>query len=136
MRVKIMALDVDKELKIVWIVGIIVILVYGLWFFISYESYHAMLGFEAYFAPVTARVVAGIFISWAIIMIRLYKELDNWEKIEEWMLFAVLTNTFVLIAQIIGITVYNTLGAGTIIIIIINLFFIILGIHIIMQKRK
>jgi hypothetical protein len=131
-----MALDVEKELKVVWILGIIVLLVYGLWFFIAYESYHAMFGFAAYFAPVTGRVIGGVFISWAIIMIRLYNQLDNWEKIEEWMLFAVLTNIFILIAQIIGITGYNTLGAGTIIIIILDLIFIILGIHVIMQKRK
>ena len=131
-----MALDVDKELKIFWIAGLIVVLIYGLWFFISYESYYALLGTAGYFAPVTARVLGGVFISWGIIVIRLLKKLDNWEKIEEWMLFAVMNQILILIAEIIGIVMYNVLSAGTIIAMIVNIFFAILGIHIIIQKRK
>ncbi len=131
-----MALDVEKELKIFWIAGIIVLLIYGLWFFISYESYHAIFGVAAYFAPVTARIVGAIFIAWLVIMIRLFKERDNWEKIEEWVLFTVMVQSLMIVAQIIGIIMYNTLTTGTIIAIIINLFFAIVGIHIIMQKRK
>ncbi len=131
-----MALDVDKELKIFWIAGLIVLLIYGLWFFISYESYYAILGTAGYFAPVTARIVGGIFISWAIIIIRLFKKLDNWEKIEEWVLFAVMVQILILIAEIIGIVMYNVSSAGTIIAMIVNIFFAILGIHIIIQKRK
>jgi len=131
-----MAFDVDKELKIVWIAGIIVLLIYGVWLFISYESYYAILGTRGYFAPVTARIVGGMFISWAIIAIRLLKKLDNWEKMEEWLLFTVMTEILVLIAEIIGIVMYNMLSVGTIIVIIIAIFFILAGIHIIMQKRK
>lgn len=131
-----MALDIEKELKIYWILGLIVVLIYGLWFFISYESYYALTGGGPYFHPVLGRIIGGMFISWAIIIIRLYKKLDNWEKIEEWMLFTVMTNILVLIAEIIGIIVYNLLTGGTIIVIIINIFFVIVGIHIIMQKRK
>ncbi|MFX0186584.1 MAG: hypothetical protein ACFE8A_02490 [Candidatus Hodarchaeota archaeon] len=131
-----MALDVDKELKIFWIAGLIVLLIYGLWFFISYESYYAILGTAGYFAPVTARVVGAVFISWAIIVIRLLKKLDNWEKIEEWVLFAVMAQILIFIAELIGIIMYNVFSAGTIIAMIVNLFFAILGIHIIIQKRK
>ena len=131
-----MALDVDKELKIFWIAGLIVVLIYGLWFFISYESYYALLGTAGYFAPVTARVLGGVFISWGIIVIRLLKKLDNWEKIEEWMLFAVMNQILILIAEIIGIVMYNALSTGTIIAMIVNIVFAILGIHIIIQKRK
>ena len=131
-----MALDIEKELKIFWIAGMIVLLIYGLWFFISYESYYAILGVAPYFAPVTARIVAAMFIAWLVIMIRLYKKLDNWEKIEEWVLFGVMAQILILIATIIGIIMYNLLSAGTVIAIIVNLFFIILGIHIIIQKRK
>ena len=130
-----MALDVEKELKIFWIAGMIVLIIYGLWFFISYESYHAVLGQAGYFDPVMARLVAAMFIAWLIVMIRLYKKLDNWEKIEEWVLFGVMVQILMIIVQIMGIIMYNILNAGTIIAIIINLFFTILGIHIIMQKR-
>ena len=131
-----MAFDVDKELKIFWILGIIVLLIYGLWFFISYESYYAILGTAGYFAPVTGRIIGGMFIAWLVIMIRLYKQLDNWEKIEEWVLFTVMVNILIAIAEIIGIIVYNVVSTGMIIAIIINIFFAVLGIHIIIQKRK
>lgn len=131
-----MALDIEKELKIYVILGIIVLLVYGLWFFISYESYYALTGAGPYFHPVFARIIGGVFISWAIVIIRLYKDIDNWEKFESWILFTVLVQIFTLIAELMGIIVYNMLTAGAIIVIIINLFFIIVGIHIIMQKRK
>ena len=130
-----MALDVEKELKIFWIAGMIVLISYGLWFFISYESYHAVLGQAGYFDPVMARLVAAMFIAWLVVMIRLYKKLDNWEKIEEWVLFGVMVQILMIIVQIMGMIMYNILSAGTIIAIIINLFFTILGIHIIMQKR-
>lgn len=131
-----MALDVEKELKIFWIAGMIVLISYGLWFFISYESYHAVLGQAGYFDPVMARLVAAMFIAWLVVMIKLYKKLDNWEKIEEWVLFGVMVQILMIIVQIMGMIMYNILNAGTIIAIIINLFFTILGIHIIMQKRK
>ena len=131
-----MALDVEKELKIFWIAGMIVLIIYGLWFFISYESYHAILGSAGYFDPNLGRIVGGIFIAWVVIMIRLYKKLDNWEKIEEWVLFGVMVQILMAIAQIISMIMYNILSAGTIIAIIINIFFAVLGIHIIIQKRK
>ena len=131
-----MALDIDKELKIFWITGMIVLIIYGLWFFISYESYHAVLGQAGYFDPVMARLVAAMFIAWLVIVIRLFNKLDNWEKIEEWVLYSVMVQILMIIVQIIGITMYNILTTGTIIAIIINLFFAIVGIHIIMQKRK
>jgi hypothetical protein len=131
-----MALDVEKELKIFWIAGMIVLIIYGLWFFISYESYHAVLGQAGYFDPIMARLVAAMFIAWLVIVIRLFNKLDNWEKIEEWVLYSVMVQILMIIVQIIGITMYNILTTGTIIAIIINLFFAIVGIHIIMQKRK
>ena len=131
-----MALDIEKELKIFWIAGMIVLIVYGLWMFISYESYHAVLGQAGYFDPVMARLVAAMFIAWFVITIRLFNQLDNWEKIEEWVLFSVMVQILMIIVQFIGIAMYNILSAGTIIAIIINLFFAIVGIHIIMQKRK
>ena len=130
-----MALDVDKEIKIYFIIGLIVLLIYGLWLFISPESYVAINNYP-YFAPVTARIVGGIYLAWAIIIIMLYKELDNWEKIESWMLFAVISNIFTAIAGIIGFVVYNIPLGSFIIGTILNIFFAIVGIHIIMQKRK
>ncbi|TFG24234.1 MAG: hypothetical protein EU529_05010 [Promethearchaeota archaeon] len=131
-----MAFDVEKEIKIWWITGIIVLLVYGVWLYISPESYRALLGSHRYFDPVSSRIIGGIYIAWAIIGIRIFKKLDNWEKIEEWMYFGVMVQILILIAEIIGIVMYGIFGVGVIIVIIINIFFTILGIHIIMQKRE
>jgi len=44
-----MALDIEKELKTYIIIGLIVLLVYGLWLFISTESYYAMTGGGCHF---------------------------------------------------------------------------------------
>ena len=101
-----MALDIEKEIKIFWIAGIIVLIFYGLWFFISYESYNAIMDVGIYFSPVAGRIIGAIFIAWLVIMIMLYKKLDNWEKIEEWVLFSVMANILILIAFIIGIVMY------------------------------
>ena len=131
-----MAFDVEKELKIFWIAAIIVLIFYGLWLFISYESYNAIMDGGLYFSPVTGRIIGAIFIAWLVIMIMLYKKLDNWEKIEEWVLFTVMANILIAIALILGIIMYKILFVGTIIAIIVNLFFALAGIHIIMQKRK
>ena len=128
-----MAFDVEKELKLFWITGMIVLIVYGAWFLVAYESYYALFGGN--FAPVFSRLIAAIFIGWFIVTVRLYKKLDNWEKIEEWVVFSVMVQTLMIIVQIMGIVMYNILNGGTIIAIIINIFFTILGIHIIMQKR-
>ena len=131
-----MTLDVNKELKIYWILGLIVALIYGFWLFISPESYHAVTGGGPYFSPVSARILGGIYIAWAVIIIKLYKEIENWEKIENWMLFAVIEESLSAIAQILGIIIYNMSITTYIIGIIINIFFAIVGIHIILQKKK
>ena len=128
--------DVEKELKIFWIAAIIVLIFYGLWLFISYESYYVILGGRLYFAPVAGRMIGGIFIAWLVIMIMFYKKLDNWETIEGLALFTVMANILILIAFILGIIMYKILAVGTIIAMIVNLFFAVLGIHIWIQKRE
>ena len=131
-----MALDVDKELKIYVYIGLIVLIVFGLWLFISAESYHAAMGGGPYFSPVTSRYLGGVYIGWAIAIIPLLKKLDQWEYIENWMTLAVISNATGLIACIIGIITYNIAVGSLIVSIILNLFFTIVGIHIIIQKRK
>ena len=131
-----MALDIEKEIKIYWIVGLIVLLIYGLWLFISAEFYYAIMGGGPYFSPVALRIVAALYITWAIILVMLWKELDNWEKIESWMIFSAISNILTLIAQIIGIVVYNFSIVTVLTGMILNIFFAIVSIHIIMQKRK
>jgi hypothetical protein len=128
-----MALDIEKELKIYWIISIIRLLE-GLWIFISYESFYALMG-STYFSPIAVRIVGALYIAWFVVYIMLYKDLDNWDKIEAWIIFAVIVQILSIIAWIIGIGVYNYLTIA-IIGIILNLFFAIVGIHIILQKRK
>ena len=129
-----MALDVDKELKIYVYIGLIVLLFYGLWLFIAYETYYAVFG--GIFAPGAGRMIGAIYLGWAIAIIRLLKHLDNWEMIENWMIMGVVSNCLTIIAVIIGIIVYNIPIGQVIVTIILNIFFAIVGIHIIIQKRK
>ena len=131
-----MAFDVEKELKIFWIAAIIVLIFYGLWLFISYESYNAIMDGGSYFSPVLGRIIGGIFIAWLVIMIMFYKKLDNWETIEGLALFTVMANILILIAFILGIIMYGILTTGVIISMIVNLFLAVLGIHIWIQKRE
>lgn len=129
-------MDVDKELKIYVYIGLIVLIVFGLWLFISAESYHVAMGGGPYFSPVTSRYLGGVYIGWAVAIIPLLKKLDQWEFIENWMTLAVIANATGLIACIIGIVAYNIAIGSLIVSIILNLFFTIVGIHIIIQKRK
>ena len=89
-----------------------------------------------YFAPVSARIVGAIYITWAIVWVMLWKDLDNWEKIESWVIFGAISNILTLIAQIMGIVVYNFPIGSVLAGMILNIFFAIVSIHIIMQKRK
>ncbi len=128
-------MDTEQEIKIYWILGMIVLLIYGLWLYISPESYVIATNWP-YFAPSAGRIIGALYITWAIIMIRLFKERDNWEKIEEWVLFAVISNILTVISSIIVIAIYNTPIMSSLVGMILNIFFAIVGIHIIKQKRK
>ena len=130
-----MALDIEKEIKIYWILGIIVLIIYGLWLFISVESYVVVMNYP-YFDPIAGRLVGALFITWAIIMVKLFKEIDEWEKIENWILFSIISNILFVIADIIVIIAYNIPLGSLIIGNILNIFFVIVGIHIWIQKRK
>jgi len=130
-----MALDIEKELKIYWICGLIVLLIFGLWYFIAVESLTALFNYP-YLAPVTGRVIGGVYLAWAIILIRLYKERDNWEKIENWILFSLIVQILTIIANIIGLIAYSLTIGHILLPVIINVLLFIVGIHIWIQKQK
>ena len=130
-----MALDIEKELKIYWLCGIIVLLIFGLLYFISIDIFTTLLNYP-YFAPVAGRVIGGIYLAWAIIWIRLYKERDNWEKIENWVLFSLIVQILTIIANIIGLIAYSLTIGHILLPVIINVLLFIVGIHIWIQKQK
>ena len=124
-----MALDIEKELKIYWICNITVEFYLIVLYFIVIGGDFLILGASS--------------IPWAIVLIRLYKDIDNWEKIENWVLFRILWNIVCMIVYIIWITVLNMLISldllSAIIVLswlIIAILFAIVGIHIWVQKRK
>jgi len=130
-----MALDIEKELKIYMILGFIVLVFYGVWLFISPESWIAVNNWPL-FGPVFARYLGATYIGWAIIILKIIiKQLDEWEKVENWIIFGTVVNSLNSIAAIISIIVY-TLPPIAIVNLILNLFFAIVGIHILIQKRK
>ena len=130
-----MALDVEKEIKIFWLCGVIVLIIFGLWWFISPESSGAAFNWPFY-DPQATRGVGGLYLCWAIVIIILYKDIDNWDKIESWVLFGTLSQFFGIINNIIGLVAYNIPIVSFVLGIIINIFFAVLGIHIWIQKRK
>ena len=130
-----MAIDIEKELKIYWICGIIVLLIFGLWYFISVETMVIVFNYP-YFDPLITRVLGACYIAWLIILLRLYKERDNWEKIEDWILFSLIVQILTIIANIIGLIAYNIPIGGFLLSTIVNILFVIVGIHIWIQKRK
>ena len=124
-----MALDIEKELKIYWICNITVEFYLIVLYFIVIGGDFLILGASS--------------IPWAIVLIRLYKDIDNWEKIENWVLFRILWNIVCMIVYIIWITVLNMLISldllSAIIVLswlIIAILFAVVGIHIWVQKRK
>jgi len=130
-----MVLDIEKELKIYLIIGFIVLVFYGLWLFISPESWIAVNNWPL-FGPVFGRYLGATYIGWAIILLKIIlKQLDEWEKVENWIIFGTVVNILNSIAAIISIIVY-TLPPIAIVNLIINLFFAIVGIHILIQKRE
>jgi len=115
-----MALDVEKELKIYWICFIIVMLIGGVLYLVFTDHF----------------IVGGTHIAQGIVMIRLYKDINNWEKLENWVLFNMLMNILIAIVNIIWIITYIEPISNVLLSIFINIFLAVLGIHIWIQKRK
>ena len=129
-----MALDIEKEIKINFIAVFIVSIIYGLWFLISVESCVAATNWP-YLDPVAGRMLGSIFTALAIICIKAFKEAEEWEKIENIVLFQALFCIFSAIMSIYCQIAFN-LPPVAIVNIIIYVVFAILNIHIYLQKRK
>lgn len=128
-------MDIEKEIKIYLILGVIVLGYYGLWLFLSYESWVAVNNWPL-FDPAVGRYLGATYVAWAIIVLKLLlKDIKYWEKIENWIIFGVIANILNTIAGIISIIAYPV-PLVQIINIIINIFFTLMGIHILIQKRK
>ena len=126
---------VDKEIKIWWISGVAVLIIFGLWYLISPESVKVVFN-HPFWDPTASRTIGAIYISWAIIGLMLYKALDNWDKIESWVIFGTISNGIGVILGIINIVLYTISILSAIVSLIIHIFFTVLGIHILMQKRE
>ena len=129
-------MDVEKEIKIYLILGFIVMIIFGLWYFISPESVVMVYNWP-FWDPYANRTIGAFFIAWAIIVLKLYfKDIDQWEKLENWVIFAILFQILSVVNINISVVLYNIPLSGFLTEVIINVFFIIFGIHILMQKRK
>jgi len=129
-----MAFDIEKEIKITFIVNFIIAIIYGLWFLISVESWVAATNWP-YLDPVAGRTLGAILTSIAIILLKAYKEADEWEKIENIVIFMALYCILAAIMSIFSHVAFN-LPAVNIVNIIIYIVLGILYTHIYIQKRK
>jgi len=129
-----MAFDIEQEIKLNLIIAFIVSIIYGLWFLISVESWVAMVNWP-YLDPFAGRTIGSIYTALAIVLLKAFKERDEWEKIENIVLFLAISSIIGIIISIFGMVAYN-LPAVTIVNIIIYLVLAILSIHIYIQKRK
>jgi len=111
-----MALDIEKEIKIYWICLIIVLLIY------------AVLEFLV--------LTGALFLAYAILLIRQYKDIDTWEKIEKWILFGIISSIILAIVQVIFIIAYNVPILAVLAALIILVVLAIVSTHIWIQKRK
>ena len=118
-----MAFDIEKELKIYWICNITVEFYLIVLYFIVIGGDFLILGASS--------------IPWAIVLIRLYKDIDNWEKIENWILLGILANILTLIVIIIWVTAFNApIEILLLSALVVSILLVIGGIHIWIQKRK
>jgi hypothetical protein len=129
-----MEFDIDQEIKITFIVGFIVAIIYGLWFLISVESWVAATNWP-YLDPLAGRILGAILTSLAIVLLKSYKERDEWEKIENIVIFMAGFAILGAIMSIYSHVAFN-LPAANIINIIIYIVLGILNTHIYIQKRK
>ena len=129
-----MELDIEREIKITFIVGIIIALIYGLWFLISVESWVAATNWP-YLDPLAGRILGCFLTSLAIVLLKAYKEADEWEKIENIVIYMAILCILAAIMSIFSHVAFN-LPAANIINIIIYIILGILNTHIYIQKRK
>ena len=129
-----MAFDIEQEIKITFLLGFIIALIYGLWFLISVESWVAVTNWP-YYDPVAGRLIGSIFIPLALVLLKGYKERDEWEKIENIVIFMAGYCILAALMMIISQFLFN-LPAVNITTIIICVVLGILNTHIYIQKRK
>ena len=129
-----MALDIEKEIKINFLVFSIISGIYGLWFLISVESWVVATNWP-YLDPVAGKIIGSLLTPLAIICIKAFKEADQWEKIENVVLFVALYCIFGAIMMTYSQIAYS-LPPVNIVNIILCAVFAILNIHIYLQKRK
>ena len=129
-----MALDIEKEIKIVFIAAFIIDMIFGLVYLISPEWWYAAVNWP-FSDPVAARIVGSLLTALAIINLKAYKEADQWEKIENIVIYSTIWCIIGAISMIMGYIMFN-LPPGAIINIVLLIVFAILMGHIYIQKRK
>ena len=129
-----MALDIEKEIKIMFLAAFIVSIIYGLWYLISVESWVALVDWP-YLDPVAGRTIGSFLTAMAIVDLKAFKEANEWEKIENVVILGAIWCTLGAISAIIGFIAFN-LPPSAWLTTIILIVFAILNIHIYIQKRK
>ena len=116
-----MSKEILKGFKILFMVFSIVLLLFGIWFFLAIESWVTLFSWP-YLDPIAGHYIGGFSIAMGIIGILTYKVVD-WERFEILVIFIILWLLFGLIAMIWGIIL--TPSVGGILMVVLHAIFLI-----------
>ena len=124
------------ELRVFWVSTVLLLLVFSVWDFFLPNLLNDVF-YWPFFDPFALKEIAGIYFAMAAVMISLFKELDNWDKIKHWVALVVLGQVMEMINIFVSYTSYNELQFGSLVPgIIICIFLGGLGAHIWLQKQE
>ena len=116
-----MSKEILKGFKILILIFSVVLLIFGIWFFLAIESWVTLFAWP-YLDPIAGHYIGGFAIAMGIVGILTYKIVD-WERMEIITIFIILWLLFGLIAMIWGIIL--TPSPGGILMVVIHAAFLI-----------
>ena len=116
-----MSKEILKGFKYLMMVFSVVLLIFGVWFFLAIESWVTLFGWP-YLDPIAGHYIGGICLAIGIVGLLTYKIVD-WERLEIFAIFIILCLLFGLIAMIWGVIL--TPSVGGILMVVLHAAFLI-----------
>jgi hypothetical protein len=114
-----MSKEILKGFKMLLLIFSVVILIFGIWFFFAVESFVALFSWP-YLDPISGHYIGGFTIAMGIVGLLTYK-VDDWERIEIFVISIILWLLLGLIAMIWGLI---TPSPGGILMVVLHAIFL------------